>query len=85
MKDQGVVDTMGDDMLEVMEQKNGKICYDYDYSCGEEHKMDGDTYSLSGALGKIIQIKKRVWISETTNGEKYRVKVKNIVYKSQNG
>ena len=38
-----VVDTMGYDMLDEMEQKNGKICDDSDYICGEEHEIDDDT------------------------------------------
>ena len=33
---------MGDDMLEAV-KKNGKICDESYYSCGEEHGMDGDT------------------------------------------
>ena len=35
MIDNYVVDTMGDDMLEAMEPKNGKIFNDSYYSCGE--------------------------------------------------
>ena len=30
--------------------KNGKICDDYNSSCGEELEMDDDTYSISEAL-----------------------------------
>ena len=41
---------MGYDILDPMELKNVKICDDSDSSCGEEHEMDDDTYSLSGAL-----------------------------------
>ena len=40
---EGVVDTMGDDMLDEMEWKNGKIYDDSDSSCGEEHEMVYDT------------------------------------------
>ena len=38
-----VVDSMGDDMLDEMEWKNGKICDESDSSCGEEHEIDNDT------------------------------------------
>ena len=41
---------MGYDMLEAMELKNGKICDDYYSSCGGEHEMDYDTYSLYDPL-----------------------------------
>ena len=34
-----VVDTMGDDILDEMEWKNGNICDDYYSSCGEEHEI----------------------------------------------
>ena len=34
------VDTMGDDILEVMECKNGNLCDDSDPIFGEEHEMD---------------------------------------------
>ena len=34
MTDEYVVDTMGDDIMESMELKNGKIYDDYDSSCG---------------------------------------------------
>ena len=37
-----VFDTMGDDMLDEMELKNGKICDDSDSSCVEEHEIDDD-------------------------------------------
>ena len=40
---EGVVDTMGDDMLDEMEWKNGKICDDSDSTCGEEHEIDDNT------------------------------------------
>ena len=33
--DEDVVDTMGDDMMDAMELKNGKICDDYGYRCGK--------------------------------------------------
>ena len=45
-----VVDTMGYDMLEAMELKNGKICDDYYSSFGKEHEIDNYTYSLSDPL-----------------------------------
>ena len=32
--DQDVVDTMVDDILEEIECKNGQICYDSNYRCG---------------------------------------------------
>ena len=38
-----VVDTMGDDILEAMGWKNGKMYDESDSSCGEEHEMDDDT------------------------------------------
>ena len=38
-----VVDTMGDDILDEMEWKNGNICDDSDSRCGEEHKFDDGT------------------------------------------
>ena len=44
------VDNIGDDIMEAMEHKNGTICDDFDYSFGEEHKMDDETYSLSDGL-----------------------------------
>ena len=34
-----VVGTTGDDVLDEMEWKNGKICDDYDSSCGEKHEI----------------------------------------------
>ena len=50
MKYEDMVDTMGDDMLEAMELKNGKMCDESYSKCGVEHEMDDDTYSLSDAL-----------------------------------
>ena len=47
-----VVDTMGYYMLEAMERINYNICDDSDYSCGEEHEIDDDTYSMYGFLEK---------------------------------
>ena len=38
-----MVDTIGYDILEAMEWKNGKICYDSGSSHGEEYKMEYDT------------------------------------------
>ena len=46
MPDGDVIDTMGDDMLEAMGRKNGKICDDTDSRFGKEHEMYDDTYSL---------------------------------------
>ena len=43
--------------MEAMEHKNGTICDDFDYSFGEEHKMDDETYSLYDTLKKILGIK----------------------------
>ena len=54
MEDDDVVDNMGDDILEEMEQKNGKICDDYYSSFGKEHEIDNYTYSLYDALEKIL-------------------------------
>ena len=51
--DEDVVDTMGDDIMESMEIKNGNIYDDYDYIFGEEHEMDDETYSLSDSLEQI--------------------------------
>ena len=51
IKYEEVDDTMGYDMLEAMEWKNGKICDDSDSIYGELHEMDDDTYSLYDALG----------------------------------
>ena len=34
---------MGDDMLDEMERKNGKICDDSDSSYGEKHEMVDET------------------------------------------
>ena len=36
--------------------KNGNICNYSDSSCGEEHSMDDDTWSLSISLEKILSI-----------------------------
>ena len=55
MTEEDVVDTMGDNTLQVMELKNDKICDDSDSICGEEHKMDNGTYSLSDTLEKQLQ------------------------------
>ena len=38
-----VVDTMGYDILDKIEWKNGKICDDSNSSCEEEHEIDHDT------------------------------------------
>ena len=38
-----VVDTLGDDMLEAIDWKNGKMYGDPDSSCEEEHEMDYDS------------------------------------------
>ena len=54
MTDEDVVYTIVNDMLEEMELKNGKICDDSNYSCGGQHEMDDDTYSLSDALEKNV-------------------------------
>ena len=51
IEDEELADTMGYDMLEVMESKNCKICDDSDSIYGELHEMDDDTYSLYDALG----------------------------------
>ena len=34
IKDEDLVDNMGDDMLEATKQENGNICYDYDFRFG---------------------------------------------------
>ena len=52
MKDDDLVDSMGDDIMEAMELKNGKICDDSYHSCGGENEMDDDTYYLYGSLGQ---------------------------------
>ena len=41
--DDYLVYTMGNDIMETMELKNGNIYDDYDYICGGEHEMDNDT------------------------------------------
>ena len=41
--DQEVVDTMGDDILEVMESKNDKMYDDSDSLCGGGNEMNYDT------------------------------------------
>ena len=38
-----VVDTMGNNIMDEMELKNGKICDDSDSRCGEEHEIVDDT------------------------------------------
>ena len=43
MQYEEVVDTIRDDIMEEMKQKNGKICDDSDYSCGEEREIDDNT------------------------------------------
>ena len=43
MKYEDVVYTLGYDMLEAMERKNGKICDDSDSRSAEEHEMEDDT------------------------------------------
>ena len=45
-----MVDTIGDDMLEVVEPQNGNICDDSDSRCGQEHEMVYVTCSLFDAL-----------------------------------
>ena len=75
-----VVDTMGDDMLETMEIKNGKICNDSYSSHGGEHEMDDDSYSLSYDLERNSRDNIYIWISETKNGSKDLLEVNRIVY-----
>ena len=55
--DEDMVDTMGDDMLEAMECKNGNICDDSGYGFREEHGIYGDTFYLSNFLKQIVEIK----------------------------
>ena len=83
MPDEDVVDIMGDDMLEAMELKNGKICDDSDYACGGEHEMYYYTYYLSGTP-ENTRDNIYIYISEPTNGEKHLVKGNNIVCLSWN-
>ena len=52
MPDEDVVDTMGDYMMEAMELKYGKICDESYSSCGGEHAMDDDNYSLYDDIEK---------------------------------
>ena len=40
-----------------MELKNGKICDYFNSSCGGEHEVHDETYSLSDALKKMQEIK----------------------------
>ena len=47
--------------------------------------MNDYTYSLSDVLEKKVRYNIYIWISEPTNGIKYPVKGKNIVYLSGNG
>ena len=48
-----MVANVGEDMLEVIERKNGHI-YDYsDYICGEKHEIDADTYYRYDALENL--------------------------------
>ena len=82
-----VIDTMRDGTLDETERKNGNICDDSDYSFGEEHEMDYNTYSLSDTLEQniiyiYIYIYIYIWISGQTNGEKYLVKGNIVVYLS---
>ena len=50
MKNEDMVDTMVDDIMEEMERKNGKICDNSYSSCGEEHEMYNNTYYPSDSL-----------------------------------
>ena len=78
--DEGASDTMVDDILEAMEHENGQIYDESDSGCGEEHEMDGYTYSLYGSLEKNSRDKIYIWISEPTNGAKDLVEGNNIFY-----
>ena len=62
MKDEDVVDNMGDGMLEAMALKNGKISDESDYSCGQEHEIYDESYSLSGSLEKITRYNIYIYI-----------------------
>ena len=83
--DEDVVDTMGDYMMEAMECKNCHIYDESDSSCGEEHEMNDETYSLSGVLDENIIDKIYIQISELINGKKDLVEGNNIVYFSDAG
>ena len=65
--------------------KNGKTCDDFDSRCWEEHKMDGDNWSLYDTLEENTIYKLYICISETTNSEKDIMEGNNIVYLSENG
>ena len=82
--DEDVVYTIVYDMLEYIELENGNICDDSNYSCGQEHKIYNDTYSMPGDLKQNNIDKIYIWISEPTNGEKYLMVVNNVFYLSCN-
>ena len=85
MPDEDVIDTMGDDMLEAMEHKNGNICDNSDSKFGEEQKLDDDTYSMSDEPAQNTIDNIYIWISEPTNGTEYLVEGNNFIYLSENG
>ena len=57
------MDTMGDDILQEMEFKNGNIYDDSDSSLWEEHEMGYGTYSLPGDLEQHTRDNIYIWIS----------------------
>ena len=51
---------------------------DYDSICGEENGIDDDTESMPGSLEENNGDKLYIWLSDTTNGEKYLVEGNNF-------
>ena len=71
-------------MLEAMEHKNGNICGDSDYICGEEHEILM-TITLYLMPSEKIPGNIYIWISEPTNDAKDILKGNDIVYLLDNG
>ena len=76
---------MGDDILEALEWKNGKIYDDSDSSCGKDHEMDGYNLSMSDRIEENPIDKLYIWLSNTINGERDIVEGNTIFYLSENG
>ena len=58
---------------------------DSDFSCGEDHEMYDDTYSMADALEDNNRYKIYIYLSYTTNVEIYLVEVDNNIYLPENG
>ena len=84
MSDEDVVDTMGVDIMEAMEQKKLIHVMTLILAVGRNMKWMTTLTHYLMTLNKIPDIK-NIWIFEPTNGAKDLVKGNIIVYLSQNG